>query len=252
MAPIGTELKRERELRGITLQEISDATKINIRYLRELEEDRFDNLPGTFFIKGIIRSYAKYIGLDENTILNGYYETELLREQEKEGEKKSQKTHTQLPIKVKRIIFSILLFIVLMAILTAVYFIFQREPEPPNKQAEIIPKTQNTIPAPPPETKKVIEQKELVLDLFFVMETWIQIYADGELVVDGLKLEGEDLQVTAKEEFLIHTGNAGGMTFTLNDKEGIPFGEPGIVRRDILIRHENIDSFIEQKKNFSL
>ncbi|MEE8378576.1 MAG: DUF4115 domain-containing protein, partial [Candidatus Aminicenantaceae bacterium] len=70
-------------------------------------------------------------------------------------------------------------------------------------------------------------------------------YADGELVIEGLKLEGEKVQVIAKKELLIHTGNAGGISFTLNNKIGKPFGEPGAVVKDIRITLENMEAFIE-------
>ncbi|MCJ7581641.1 MAG: DUF4115 domain-containing protein [Candidatus Aminicenantes bacterium] len=254
MAPIGTELKRERELRGITLQEISDATKINIRYLRDLEEDRLENLPGTFFLKGIIRSFAKYIGLDENTILNTYYESELHREPDPEKEEKTQKTQYTLPIKVKRMLTSISLFLALMAVLTLIYIFFYQKPKA--RQVEETASTQTiqeSKPIPAPESPVLEEEKELVLDLTFLMETWIQIYADGELVLEGIKLEGEKVHVIAKEELLIHTGNAGGISVTLNNKKGLPFGESGDVRRDIRITLENMETFIEQEqKNVSL
>jgi len=251
MAPIGIELKRERELRGITLQEIADATKINIRYLRDLEEERLDNLPGSFFIKGIIRSFAKYIGLDESTILNSYYESELHREQEQEEqEEESQKTQSMLPTKVKRILYSILLFLALMAILTLIWFIFfhnkpQEQQVGDTPTAQIIQEPAST---PLPKTPILEEEKELILDLTFAMETWIQIFADGELVIEGLKIEGEKVQVIAKEELLIHTGNAGGFSVSLNNKKGLPFGESGAVVKDIRITHENMDTFIIQEE----
>ena len=255
MAPIGIELKRERELRGITLQEIADATKINIRYLKDLEEDRLENLPGTFFLKGIIRSYAKYIGLDENTILNSYYESELHREQETEEEKEEekemdpQKTQYTLPTKVKRILFSISLFLVFMAVLTLLYiFIYQKPKTQQIQEAESTQAIQKSVPTPPPETPVVEEEKEMVLDLTFLMETWIQIYADGELVIDGIKIEGEKIQVIAKVELLIHTGNAGGISVILNNKTGNPFGDPGEVKRDISITLENMETFLKQEQ----
>lgn len=244
------ELKRERELRGISLQEISDATKINIRYLRDLEEDRLDNLPGTFFIKGIIRSFAKYIGLDEHTILNSYYESELHREQDNVQNEGSQKTQYTLPLKTKRILYSILLFLIVMAALTVIFFLINKNPqEPPLVETPSAQTIQETTPVLPSEIPIPEEEKELVLDLTFVKLTWIQIYADGELVVDGNKLEGEKIQVVAKEEFLIHTGNAGGISVTLNNKTGKPFGAPGAVVRNIRITHENMDTFIEQEKD---
>ncbi len=247
MAPIGIELKRERELRGITLEEISDATKINIRYLRDLEEDRLDNLPGSFFIKGIIRSFAKYIGLDETIILNSYYESELHREQEnKELGEEPQKTQYILPLKVKRIFYFISLFLAIMAILTFIWiFVDQKTKERKVEETPSSPAIQETVLTPPIKTQIVEEEKELILDLTFIMETWIKIYADGELVIEGLKLEGEKVQVIAKKELLINTGNAGGISVTLNNKIGKPLGDPGEVKNNIRITHENMESFIE-------
>ena len=60
----GSYIKHERELRGVTLEEISGTTKIHIRFLQALEENKFDELPGEVFIKGYIRSYANTIGSD--------------------------------------------------------------------------------------------------------------------------------------------------------------------------------------------
>ena len=51
----GTWIKRQREARGIELREISDHTKISIRYLEALEVDRFDVLPAPVFTKGFLR-----------------------------------------------------------------------------------------------------------------------------------------------------------------------------------------------------
>jgi len=72
MATFGETLKRERELREISLREISDATKINVRYLEALEQNRFDALPGGLFNKGFIRAYATYIGVDGEAMVNSY------------------------------------------------------------------------------------------------------------------------------------------------------------------------------------
>jgi len=62
----GARLKREREKRKITLDDISVATKIAPRFLTALESDQFDQLPGGIFNKGFVRSYARHLGLDEN------------------------------------------------------------------------------------------------------------------------------------------------------------------------------------------
>ena len=66
MESFGARLKREREQRKITLDEIAVATKIATRFLVAIEEDQFDQLPGGIFNKGFVRAYARHLGLDEN------------------------------------------------------------------------------------------------------------------------------------------------------------------------------------------
>jgi cytoskeleton protein RodZ len=72
MGEFGKELRTERESRGIRLETISNATKISSRYLTALEEDQFEQLPGGVFNKGIVRSYARVVGLDEEFWVSRY------------------------------------------------------------------------------------------------------------------------------------------------------------------------------------
>jgi cytoskeletal protein RodZ len=68
----GAGLRREREKQGVTLEEISLSTKIGTRFLRALEEDHFDQLPGGIFNKGFVRAYARQLRLDEEQIVAEY------------------------------------------------------------------------------------------------------------------------------------------------------------------------------------
>ena len=72
MGSFGDKLKREREMRAITLEEIAEATKIGTRSLRALEEEHFDQLPGGIFNKGFVRAYAKFLGIDEEQAVADY------------------------------------------------------------------------------------------------------------------------------------------------------------------------------------
>ncbi len=74
MSSFGETLRRERELRQITLREISEATKINLRYLDALERDDFRHLPGGVFNKGFVRAYAQFIGVDPEAMVTAYLE----------------------------------------------------------------------------------------------------------------------------------------------------------------------------------
>ena len=68
----GERLRREREMRGISLDEVAAATKIGTRLLRALEEEQFDQLPGGIFNKGYVRAYAKHLGIDEDQAVADY------------------------------------------------------------------------------------------------------------------------------------------------------------------------------------
>lgn len=72
MAGFGENLRREREMRGITLEEISGTTKISVRLLEALEKEEFSKLPGGIFTRSFIRSYANYLGLDEEHVMAEY------------------------------------------------------------------------------------------------------------------------------------------------------------------------------------
>jgi cytoskeletal protein RodZ len=72
MSSFGETLRRERELRQISLREIAEATKINLRYLDALERDDFRHLPGGVFNKGFVRAYAQFIGIDPETMVTAY------------------------------------------------------------------------------------------------------------------------------------------------------------------------------------
>jgi len=75
MGSFGDRLKKEREQRGITLDDISLSTKIGTRLLRALEEEKFDQLPGGIFNKGFVRAYARHLGIDEDQAVADYMST---------------------------------------------------------------------------------------------------------------------------------------------------------------------------------
>src|SRR5215475_9069303 len=68
----GERLKRERELREVSLDEVSKGTRIAHRFLDALENEQWDKLPGGVFGRGFVRSVARYLGLSEENLLSEY------------------------------------------------------------------------------------------------------------------------------------------------------------------------------------
>lgn len=69
MDSIGAFLRRERELRQISLEELVQQTRVPLRMLQHIEDDRFDALPGDVFARGFLRSYARALGLPAEQVL---------------------------------------------------------------------------------------------------------------------------------------------------------------------------------------
>jgi cytoskeletal protein RodZ len=76
---IGEQLRLAREERGVGLREISDQTRISVRYLEAIESDDFKRLPGGIFNRSFIRAYARCVGFDEKRAVEDYLRT--MREQ---------------------------------------------------------------------------------------------------------------------------------------------------------------------------
>ncbi len=72
MGAFGERLRREREMRGITLEEIAAATKIGTRNLKALEDENFKILPGGIFNKGFVRAYSRFLGINEEQAISDY------------------------------------------------------------------------------------------------------------------------------------------------------------------------------------
>lgn len=73
-ASFGEQLKAAREAQGITLREVSEQTRIALRYLEAMEANDFKVLPGGVFNRSFIKTYAKYIGFDEIEAIRIYQE----------------------------------------------------------------------------------------------------------------------------------------------------------------------------------
>jgi len=72
MGAFGERLRREREMRGISLNEIAESTKISRRHLESLENEEFDSLPGGVFNRGFVRAYARFVGINEEQAVADY------------------------------------------------------------------------------------------------------------------------------------------------------------------------------------
>jgi len=257
MESLGRLLKNTREKKGLSLKDISLETKIGLRHLEAIEADRLELLPGGFFTRQILKTYLIAIREDPAVWLPKYIEAGLV-EPETPTRPAGQPHKPRQKIRLDKVFWISLSIIVLIAFVVLIYLsistsrksVEARQASQKAKETSPAPVTEVpspslpvTGPAQPPVEEKTYEG--LNLDLTFNEDCWIQVYADGQLAVDGLKLEGDKTSVKASSELVINLGNAGGLSFALNGKAGQPFGKRGEVIKNIKITLDNLNNFLQ-------
>jgi cytoskeletal protein RodZ len=249
MASFGENLRRERELRGVELRDIADATKISVRFLQALEQDRVDVLPGGIFPRSFVRQYAKHLGLDPDRMVTEF-------DHVYGAEPVVPKTASPLR---RRSDARPLLVVAGLLLLAGVGVLAWKTSRPEAKGATAEPSA--VVPPPtsfppdrvyPPPTPtpnaapSAGEVKGLALKLTATEDCWTAVQADGAKVIDRILKTGETVTVTAKSELVLSVGNAGGVTYTLNGRPGVPLGREGEVRRNIAVTRESMASLLQE------
>ena len=72
MFEIGTTLREARVRRALTLQQVEEDTKIRVKYVQAMENEDWDVMPGVTYVKGFLRTYSTYLGLDPEVIIGEF------------------------------------------------------------------------------------------------------------------------------------------------------------------------------------
>jgi cytoskeleton protein RodZ len=240
MASFGETLRRERELRGVSLREIAEATKISIRLLQALEEDRLDVLPGGVFRRSFVKQYAEHVGLDAERLVAEFAHLH-------DGPSEAAGTEADRRDRASPGTYFLVGVLCVGAVLAILKASGQREtlqsaPQAPPMTA--IPVVQAPLPTPRPVVAKPLDEG-LTLTLSAQQSCWVQVKRNGETVLDRVLGEGQSETVEAVGEIVLSVGNAGGLTFTVNNRPGVSLGRSGEVRRNIVISRENLPSLVE-------
>lgn len=82
MFQIGESLKEARTRRGLTIADVQKELRLRERYLNALEEEHWDQLPGEAYVKGFLRMYAEFLGLNGNLYIDEYHSRFAYRDEE--------------------------------------------------------------------------------------------------------------------------------------------------------------------------
>ena len=262
----GEELRRERVVREIPLEEIAAATKISLRLLTALEKSDLSRLPAPTFTRGFIRAYARHIGIDPEEKVNAYLadlaggipEAPVAKSARPRARFWRGRRSTAGMIVVG--VAGVLLVLGLIAnpqrvarkplakvAPPAAPVAFHNvgvssEPTPVIQQDAATPASGAIVPPPVAAPAAHVASKPAAaapgtvsLVLEFDDDSWTKLDADGRTVFSGLLRRGERKTFLAREGFRISLGNAGAVRVTVDGRELERLGQSGQVVRDLLL-----------------
>ncbi len=239
MASIGDRLREERERKNLSREEVHKSTKIHLPILKALEEDKGDEFLSSVYIKGFLKKYSQYLGLDSSLITEEY---ESLHPQSSAfvlapvQEKKSKMKYPRLSSLFK-IFLIIILTLLFIAYLRFILHSFSKTPaKATSKGVEIIKKTVKA-PALKPSLL-VAKDKPLILTIKARRDSWMQVKSDGRVIFENVLSKGKEEKWLAKEKLELWVGNAEGLQLILNGKE-LPSPGKGVIK-GILITREGL------------
>jgi cytoskeleton protein RodZ len=225
-ASFGEWLRRQREMREISLRDIADRTKISLRYLEAMEADRFDLLPAPIFAKGFLREYARYVGLSPDEVVNHYLAVHQPEEVDQPGDATLMAIERKRKKKGRSWTWGLFLLLA-GALLLALVALFswmadKREKQPaaaPPQVAAPQPEPRPVV-APPPAAAPEAPKSPLEVTLDFSGECWVKAVPDGKSPIEEIHVQGESMQIQAQQSIAVRLGNAGAAEVQVN---GYPF-----------------------------
>ncbi|HEY2322709.1 MAG TPA: RodZ domain-containing protein [Thermoanaerobaculia bacterium] len=261
LASFGEELRREREIRAISLKEIADATKISKRFLDAIERNDHKTLPAPVFTRGFVREYARYLGLNAEEMVNRYNYAAAGDDRIEKSAHLDRLTPKPsdtppapppkrgIPSPLARVDRNIYLFILVTVALAAViWWAVARKREARNEEARaVVAPAARTIkpsrgPAQPAENAAATAQDAILhLTVDMNADSWIQLEADGVSVFNDDMKRGDHRVFDARNEFRFKTiGNAAGPKLSLNGVQIPPLGHEGKVLHDRVFNRKTL------------
>src|SRR5215212_4747915 len=218
LSSFGEELRREREIRGISLKEIADATKVSKRFLEAIERNDHKTLPAPVFTRGFVREYARYLGLNADDMVNRYnyaaagdlnvekspHLDRLTPPPPAEPTPRTPPPKKGIPPPYARIDRNIFVLVVIAVALAAVswWAIQHRRAEADAAQEVVAPTMAPARPAPSPAPAATATSDDaLRLTLDVTGNSWVTLEADGTTVINDEMHKGDHQTFTAKNGF---------------------------------------------------
>ena len=248
MGELGNILRQGREALGLSVEQVEEATKIRGQYLQALEEESFEELPAAVYVRGFLKNYSQFLGLDPQEVLALYLGTQPT---EAPGPTAPMLDEPLDPFRLRRW-WPIAFIPVLFTAVAVSLWGYQRyygaasvtsptstptsrpthtsipsSPTVPQQTLTPVP-TETAVPSvtvTPSPTRLVLELRVEVVG----SRSWLLVLADGQRVFAGILEPGAIQTWAARERISLRSGNAGAVQIGLNGEDLGLFGEVGAV-----------------------
>ncbi len=220
---VGDILRAERERRGLAIRDVEEATSIRALYIQSIEENKYDIIPGEVYLKGFIKTYANFLNLDGNAVVNQYRQEKtpqnvILDDVESNVvENKGLKPQNNNKIEFGNIIKQKIVIGGLAFALVCGYWMLNLDSsEAPMEQPKQEVKTVVAVPKEVSVPVTAPQSKPIKISLKFEGACWTEVKVDNHNIYEGIPNPGEVLTWDANNDIIIKLGNAGVVDVTHN------------------------------------
>ena len=255
---VGAMLREARERRGLSLRQISNATKIAMMTLEALERNDIARLPGGIFSRSFVRAYAVEVGLDPEVVIEQFM-SQFPQDSVTAGHPTSSRVEDHEAVESERRTASTLLRLVAISIPIAavvVYFgtagrrvgsrqsavdspqsavgspqpaVRGQEPSAGARPPAPSAPTGVEVPAPAPALVAAVPADRFIVQVAAARQSWISAIVDGSRAVQREFRAGEEASFEVRKEIVLTAGDAGGVSLTFNGLPTRPLGGNGQV-----------------------
>jgi cytoskeletal protein RodZ len=226
----GERLKRERELREVSMEELTKATRISARFVEALENEDWAKLPGGVFGHGFVRTIARYLGLNEETLLGEYDSARA-----EHSPAPPPKPEERIPSPPKWLPAAVVLvaFLLLAGLFFTARYAWHRyaahRAAKKSAAASSAAQPQSGSASPglaEPSPSMPSSTTPLNLSLSTSAATRVRILDDHNLLLDTELPAGETRHFSANQQFEVSAGDSSAVLLELNGKAMPPLGAP--------------------------
>jgi len=221
----GERLKREREMREVSLEELTKATRISTRFLLALENEDWEKLPGGVFGHGFVRTIARYLGLDEESLLGEY---DMARGGQALAEPAKPEERIPSPPKWLPVAAVFVVLLIVIGLFYAGRYGWRRyAAHRAAKQSAVSSSPVQSGAQNNSSTGATAVDSSLDLSVSTSAATRVRVLADGKLLLDTELRAGETRHFSAKQQFEVTASDSLAVLLELNGQAMPPLGAPG-------------------------